>query len=89
MSRWAVQATSHGHSTHTIQLNNLVRVFLYRYNCINKTEDLEEAIQLIRQALETSPNDYAFRGSWILNLSIILQHLYKRTEKMEHLEEAI
>ncbi|CRL20264.1 unnamed protein product [Penicillium camemberti] len=25
VSRWAVQATSHGHSTHTIQLNNLSR----------------------------------------------------------------
>ncbi|KAK8855360.1 CHAT domain-containing protein [Apiospora arundinis] len=50
---------------------------------------LEEAIQVARQAVETTPEDHPNRAGWLNNLGNRLSNRYSRTRAMADLEEAI
>jgi tetratricopeptide (TPR) repeat protein len=58
-----------------------------RYKCTGKVEDLEEAIQVTRQAIKVTPKDRV--AGFLSNLGIALESRYKCTRKIEDLEEAI
>ncbi|KAI0812990.1 TPR domain-containing protein [Xylaria sp. FL0064] len=51
--------------------------------------DLEEAIQVARQAVETTPEDHLDRATWLNNLGIRLSDRYSRTGAIADLEESI
>jgi tetratricopeptide (TPR) repeat protein len=51
--------------------------------------DLEEAIQVSRQAVQATPVDHPDRVYWLNNLGNVLESRYKRTRQIEDLEEAI
>jgi hypothetical protein len=52
-------------------------------------EDLEEAILVARQAVDVTPKDHPDLAGRLNNLGNKLGRRYKRTGKMEDLEEAI
>ena len=52
-------------------------------------DDLEEAIRLARQAVDTTPGDHPNLAAYLSNLGTKLSHQYKRTGKIDNLEEAI
>jgi tetratricopeptide (TPR) repeat protein len=52
-------------------------------------EDLEEAIQMSRQAIKATPEDHLDLAGSLNNLGIMLQNRYERMGRMEDLEEAI
>ncbi|KAK4244031.1 CHAT domain-containing protein [Corynascus novoguineensis] len=71
------------------RLNNLGVVFWSRYERTGEMADLEEAIRMARQAVESTPHDHQDRSRWMSNLGNKLQRRYKRTGEMADLEEAI
>uniref|UniRef100_A0A9W8TG81 CHAT domain-containing protein n=1 Tax=Xylaria arbuscula TaxID=114810 RepID=A0A9W8TG81_9PEZI len=50
--------------------------------------DLEEAIQLTRQAIKATPEDHPDQAGWLNNLGIYLGDRFSRIGAMEDLEEA-
>jgi len=60
-----------------------------RYERTGKMEDLEEAIQVARQAVDVTPEDHPDLAERLNNLGNRLESRYERTGKVEDLEEAI
>jgi hypothetical protein len=52
-------------------------------------EDLEEAIQLSRPAVQIIPAHHPTLAAWLINLVVKLEGKFERTGKIEDLEEAI
>ncbi|KAI9667773.1 MAG: hypothetical protein M1821_000592 [Bathelium mastoideum] len=60
-----------------------------RYERVGKIDDLKEAVQVLRQAVEITPTNSPDLASRLNNLSIILRCQYERTGSLDDLEEAI
>ncbi|KAK4246224.1 CHAT domain-containing protein [Corynascus novoguineensis] len=59
-----------------------------RYQRTGEMADLEEAIEMARQAVKSTPYDHPDRASYLGNLGNDLWHRYKQTGEMADLEEA-
>jgi tetratricopeptide (TPR) repeat protein len=59
------------------------------YERTGEITDLEKAIGIARQAVESTPDDHPGRASYLNNLGGKLQRRYERTGEMADLEEAI
>jgi tetratricopeptide (TPR) repeat protein len=73
----------------TSLLNNLTVIVSDQYKRTGRMNDLEEAIQTARRAVDITPEDHPVLAGWLNNLDISLSDRYKRTGLMEDLEEAI
>jgi hypothetical protein len=51
--------------------------------------DLEEAIKVVRQAVDSTPDDHPNWAGWLNSLGSFLGRWYERTSEMADLEEAI
>ncbi|KAI9764064.1 MAG: hypothetical protein M1840_008868 [Geoglossum simile] len=71
------------------RLNNLGNKLESRCECMGKMKDLEEAIRVVRQAVNITPKDHPDLTAWLNNLRTKLNSRYKRMRRMKDLEEAI
>ncbi|KAL2195348.1 CHAT domain-containing protein [Corynascus similis CBS 632.67] len=71
------------------RLNNLGVMLQCRYERTGEMADLEEAIEMARQAVESTPHDHPGRAACLHNLGIRLESRYKRTGDMAYLEEVL
>ena len=69
-------------------MNNLAMKLKERARKTNDTNDIEEGIQLCKEALGIS-SDQGFRHALLISLSALLGLLYRRRQNIEDLEEAI
>jgi tetratricopeptide (TPR) repeat protein len=69
-------------------LRNLSLALFCRYEDTDEMGDLEEAIQVMRQAVESTPEDDRNRAPLFGNLGTALARRYERTGKLGDLEEA-
>jgi len=70
-------------------LSNLGALLGSRYERTREIIDLEEAIQVARQAVASTPEDHSNLASYLNNLGNWLGSRYERTRDMTDLEEAI
>jgi tetratricopeptide (TPR) repeat protein len=70
-------------------LNSLGGVLNQRYRSLGRLEDLEEAIKLVRQAVDLTPTDNLYRPIYLNSLGDVLNQRYQRLGRLEDLEESI
>ncbi|EXM12961.1 hypothetical protein FOTG_18569 [Fusarium oxysporum f. sp. vasinfectum 25433] len=87
----ALDSTPDDHPTRAVWLNGLGTKLSRRYERTGEMADLEEAIDLSKQALGSTPDDYPNRAAWLNNLGdfLVLRRRYERAGEMADLEEAI
>jgi tetratricopeptide (TPR) repeat protein len=73
----------------TSHLNNLGIFLGERYERTGELADLEKAIRIARQAIDSTPGDHPDRAGSLNHLGIFLGEWYERTGDMADLEEAI
>ncbi|KAH7232458.1 CHAT domain-containing protein [Fusarium solani] len=71
------------------RVNNLAVMLQGRYERTGNVADLEEAIDVARQAVAATPDDHPDRAACLSNLGTKLESRYGRTGAMADLEEAI
>ena len=70
-------------------LNNLSGRLYTRYNHLEAMEDLDEAIVLVREALDLRPQGHPDRAMSLNSLAIHLSSRYNQLRVMKDLDEAI
>ncbi|KAL2192307.1 CHAT domain-containing protein [Corynascus similis CBS 632.67] len=100
VTKQAVESTSHDHLDRAGYLGNLgtdLRRYLgnlgtdlrRRYERTGALADLEEAIEIARQAVGSTPHNHPNRAGLMNNLGTVFESRYELTGEMAHLEEAI
>lgn len=89
MAREAARVTSKGHVDRAIYLLRIAEGLGKRFNRIHSTDDLKEAIDVSRSALEAVGPDVELRGAGLFMLGTHLLLLDKRTKDEAHEEEAL
>ncbi|KAG2361486.1 hypothetical protein BDR07DRAFT_1377174 [Suillus spraguei] len=78
---------SHGNPNHDTALHNLVLTLNIRYDKLDASEDLDEAIDLFRDSLQSTPHGHPCRHTSLFNLSLALCSRFTQTRKNEDVEE--
>ncbi|KAG1847676.1 CHAT domain-containing protein [Suillus subalutaceus] len=78
-----------GHPDHHTALHNLAITLKIRYDNLDVSEDLDEAINLYRESLRLTRLDHPERHRNLYNLSSVLRSRFTKTQKNEDIEEAI
>ncbi|CRG85866.1 hypothetical protein PISL3812_02870 [Talaromyces islandicus] len=71
------------------RLSNLGLQLGRRYERTGNLEDLKEAIERVRESIETTPSDHPDRGWRLSNLGLQLGRRYERTGNVKDFDEAI
>ena len=83
------EITSEDHPNLAVWDNSLGTKLTHVYECTGQIEDLDVAIQVIRQAVKATPEDHPDLAARLNSLGNRLSHRYECTGKIEDLEEAI
>ncbi|OGE48761.1 hypothetical protein PENARI_c026G10257 [Penicillium arizonense] len=89
-AKWAeLQAKNLEHSVYARILGVLGNILERRFQCMGQIEDLEEAIQVLRHAVEISSDNHLCLSYFLHSLGNKLGARYNHTEKIEDLEEVV
>ena len=78
-----------GHPKRSVSLTQLAVDLASRYMHLWAMQDLDEAIVLVREALDLRPKGYPNRSTSLINLAHLLYSLYEQLGAMQDLDEAI
>ncbi|MFE7628928.1 CHAT domain-containing protein [Kocuria sp. NPDC057446] len=85
----ARDSVAHSHPAQVEVSGNLGVALAFRFQQMGRGEDLDAAIDFIRQAVRSSPQDHPGRPGYLSNLGNALSSRFERIGHLEDLHEAI
>ena len=86
--REAVEASKKSESSYAIYLYSLSTALAKDHEQSGLIDDIEDSVQVAREALDITEYDHPAHIWHMNNLSVQLRHLYQATRQQSHLEEA-
>lgn len=88
-SRALVVYTPDDNANKRMYLNNLGGAYLRRFDRLDRLVDIDEAIAVMRQALELTPDDHAIKPMYVGNLGNSLLRRFEHSNNRRDIDDAV